>query len=177
MCSKEEQMRKFIPLLTCALTVLAASLFPLQGISQTVVEKVSWAGKCARAGNDDATRPFEQSLKAGFIKAYKRRFPDDTNEPDEGQLKSAVFRCMDGHLLACFVGVNLPCGKLEVSRKNRGAVAYCRHHPGASIVPMAATGHDTIYFFTCSKTKAKISKRNWSVDRRGFGIELWKPME
>jgi hypothetical protein len=170
-------MRKFIPLLTCVLAGLAVSLFPPQGTSQTAGVNYFWATQCTRVGNDDTTRPFEQSLKTGFINAYKLRFPDDTNKPDDDELKSAVFRCMDGHLLACFVGVNLPCGKLEVSRESRGAVAYCRHHPGASIVPMAATGHDTIYFFTCSKGKAKISKQNWSVDHRSFGIELWKPMD
>ena len=170
-------MRKLIPLLTCVLAALAVSLFPQQGMSQTAGIKVSWADRCARVGNDDTTRPFERSLKAGFVNAYKRRFPDDLNDPDDYALKSAVFRCMDGRLLACFVGVNLPCGKLEVSRENRGAVAYCRYHPGASIVPMAATGHDTIYFFMCSKEKAVVSKQNWSVDHRGFGIELWKPMD
>jgi hypothetical protein len=164
-------------LLTFALAGFAALLFLPQGMAQSASVTVSWASKCSRIGNDDTARPFEQSLKAGFIKAYKRRFPDDMNEPDDHELKSAVFRCMDGRLLACFVGVNLPCGKLEVSRKNRGAVAYCRQHPGSSIVPMAATGHDTIYFFTCSKNKAEVSKQNWSVDHRGFGIELWKPMD
>jgi hypothetical protein len=169
-------MRKYIPLLTCILAGLATCLLPPQCMSQTAVEQVSWANRCTRVGNDDITRPFEPSLKAGFINAYKRRFPENTNEPEDFELKSAVFRCMDGHLLACFVGVNLPCGKLEVSRENRGAVAYCRHHPEASIVPMAATGHDTIYFFTCSKEIAEVSKQNWNVDRRGFGIELWKPM-
>jgi hypothetical protein len=170
-------MRKIIPLLICILTGSGASLFPSQGMSQTAGKNISWANRCARVGNDDTTRPFKQSLKAGFITAYKRRFPDYPNHPDDSEMKSAVFRCMDGHLLACFVGANLPCGKLEVSRKNRGAAEYCRHHPGASTVPMAATGHDTIYFFTCSKEKAEVSEQNWSVDHRGFGIELWEPMD
>ena len=106
-----------------------------QGASQ------SYADRCSREVNDDTPRPFEASLRAGFVRAYKRLFPDAQGEPDTAELKTAYFRCMDGKLLACFVGANLPCNKLDTSKTNRGATAFCRQHPNKDTVPMAATGH------------------------------------
>jgi len=172
----ETTMRMFKLLLAGAAFGLAALLFPTQSIAKSSKQESFWSDRCARVVNDDTVRSFKPSLKFGFLKAYKLLFPDDPNEPDSGQLKLASFRCMDGHLLACFVGVNLPCGKLDVSRKNRGAAAFCRQHPDENTVPMAATGHDTIYFFKCSKQSAEVKEQNWTVDYRGFGVELWKPM-
>jgi hypothetical protein len=39
---------------------------------------------------------------------------------------------------------------------------------------MAATGHDTIYEWTCAGNKAVISKQIETVDPRGFITDNWK---
>lgn len=39
---------------------------------------------------------------------------------------------------------------------------------------MAATGHDTIYEWTCPGNKAVISKQIETVDPRGFITDNWK---
>jgi hypothetical protein len=170
-------MRKFILLLTFFPAALATFAFPRDAAAEDSIQQSPAAAKCSQVGNDDTVRPFEPSLRSGFLKAHKRLFPDSQSKPDEAELKTAYFRCMGGHLLACFVGANLPCGKLDTSKENQGAIAFCRQNPRADTVPMSATGHDTIYFFTCSKGRAKIKEQNWTVDRRGFGVELWKPMD
>ena len=74
------------------------------------------------------------------------------------------------HILIGIWGVN-------AARSSAGATAFCKQNPKADTVPMSATGHDTIYFFSCSNGRAKIKEQNWKVDRRGFGVELWKPMD
>ena len=168
---------RFISILAWAVVAVGVSVLPRQAVAADSIEQSSAAMSCLRAGNDDTVRSYAPSLRAGFLKAYKRLFPDSREKPDEAELKTAVFRCMDGHLLACFVGANLPCGKLDTSKENKGATAFCRQNPKANTVPMSATGHDTIYFFACSNGIAKIKEQNWKVDGRGFGVDLWKPMQ
>jgi hypothetical protein len=170
-------MRMFILRMAWFLAALAIFASPRGAIAKDSIQQSPAAVKCSQVGNDDTVRPFEPSLRSGFVKAYALLFPNNQSKPDEAELKTAYFRCMDGHLLACFVGANLPCGKLDTSRKNQGAIAFCRQNPRAGTVPMSATGHDTIYFFTCSNGRAKIKQQNWKVDRRGFGVKLWKPMD
>jgi hypothetical protein len=165
-------MRTYLLLMTW-LVALAAFASP----GDAMVRRSQAATKCSQTGNDDTVRPFDPSLRAGFLKAHKLLFPDRKDKPDETELKTASYRCMDGHLLACFVGANLPCAKLDTSTENKGATAFCRQNPEAVSVPMSATGHDTIYFFSCSNGSAKIKEQNWKVDGRGFGVDLWKPMD
>jgi hypothetical protein len=79
------------------------------------------------------------------------------------------------HLFArCNYGANLVCGKANVSREPAGATAFCKENPGSDSVPMAATGHDTIYSWECAGNKARISGQTLTVDPRGFIAENWK---
>jgi hypothetical protein len=169
-------MRVFIFRVAWFLTALALAS-PRGAMAEESIQQSPAAIACSRAGNDDTVRPFEPALRSGFLKAHKLLFPDSADKPDEAELKTAYFRCMSGHLLACFAGANLPCGKLDTSKNNRGATAFCQQNPKADTVPMSATGHDTIYFFACSNGRAKIKEQNWKMDRRGFGVDLWKPMD
>jgi hypothetical protein len=172
--SSEISMRLSIFVVTCFLVWFAEFTSPRGAMAEESIQQSPAGIACSRAGNDDTVRPFEPALRSGFLKAYKLLFPD---KPDEAELKTGYFRCKGGHLLACFAGANLPCGKLDTSKNNQGAIAFCRQNPKADTVPMSATGHDTIYFFACSNGRAKIKKQNWKVDRRGFGIDLWKAMD
>ena len=114
------------------------------------------AATCARVGDDDALRDYQPSLKAGAAKIFKTMFPGANSPPDEAMLRAqAKFRCMDGKVYACFIGANLPCGKLNTSRHNAGAEAYCRTDPEADFIPMAATGHDFDLFLSLPGRKAR----------------------
>jgi len=83
-------------------------------------------------------------------------------------------RCAGPALMACTVGANLVCGKADARRKNPGAAAWCRDNPASTIVPMAATGHATIYEWTCVGSRAVAGKAVVSVDRQGYIVENWK---
>jgi hypothetical protein len=132
---------------------------------------------CARLGNDDTVRGYQPSLKAGAVKAFKMMFPGAKNSPDEAMLRSeAKFRCMDGKVYACFVGANLPCGKMNTSRRNPGAEEFCRTDPDADFVPMAATGHDTIFSYRCRGGKPEVAHTSYDLDQRGFAKSLWVPL-
>jgi hypothetical protein len=87
---------------------------------------------------------------------------------------AAVVRCVGSELLACWVGANLNCGKADTRRRLVGATAFCRDNPDAGDVPMAATGHDTIYDWHCVKGRAIAGKVLMAVDPQGYIAGNWK---
>jgi hypothetical protein len=89
---------------------------------------------------------------------------------------SAYVRCAGGKLMACWVGANLDCGKANVHRSLLGANAYCRDNPGSDSIPMAATGHETIYDWRCDGKRAVAGKANRAVDAQGYIADNWKEL-
>jgi hypothetical protein len=55
-------------------------------------------------------------------------------------------------------------------------VQWCRDNPGASSIPAVATGHDTIFEWTCQAGTAKASRQTLHVDPHGFVAEFWKAL-
>jgi hypothetical protein len=129
------------------------------------------AAYCQRAGTDDTMRPIPKTLAPAVNAAFGTRMPARV------AMDTSVFRCVDHRVVVCTVGANLPCGKADTSQTpNPGVVQWCRHKPNASVVPAAATGHDTIYAWRCRAGTPEISRQSLHVDRHGFVSELWKPL-
>lgn len=82
-------------------------------------------------------------------------------------------RCDGATLMACSIGANLICGKADTSRRNRGASAWCHDHPGDKIIPLSATGHATIYDWSCVGRRAVAGKALATVDRHGYIAGNW----
>jgi hypothetical protein len=136
------------------------------------------AARCVQVRNDDTVRPYEPSLRAGLMKAYARLFPGAQSPPPEDVLRDGSnIRCMNGRLYACFVGANLPCGKMNSARNNPGADEFCRTNANADVVPAFATGHDTIYSYRCQSGRPLITGRTFALDPRGFATQFWTPLE
>jgi hypothetical protein len=132
---------------------------------------------CARVGDDDTIRAYSPALRADTVRAFRALFPGATRVPDDEQLKAqANFRCMNGRALVCFIGANLPCGKMNAARDNAGASEYCRSNPNADDVPAFATGHDAVYSYRCRDGRAEIDRRTWELDARGFAKKLWSEL-
>ncbi|MGX7876015.1 hypothetical protein ACVDG5_027885 [Mesorhizobium sp. ORM6] len=75
--------------------------------------------------------------------------------------------------MVCFVGANLPCAKMNVTRDDPGADEFCRQNPNENGVPAAATGHDTVFSYGCRHGKAEVVGQTWQLDERGFARKLW----
>ena len=90
---------------------------------------------------------------------------------------TAFVRCAGAKLMGCYVGANLDCGKADMRRVLLGATAWCRQNPGAANIPMAATGHNTIYEWSCKGRRAVASKIVMKVDRRGYIADNWKVIQ
>jgi hypothetical protein len=86
-------------------------------------------------------------------------------------------RCAGTKLLACWIGANLNCGKVNARRSLPGASEFCRANPDADVVPMAATGHDTIYDWRCVGGRAVATKTVVAVDRQGYDAGNWKEID
>ena len=134
------------------------------------------AAYCAKVGDEDTLHPPPADLSSALKQAFAHL--QGGGAPDDAYLQAnAQTRCMDGKLLVCFVGANLSCGKINATRDNPGATAWCREHPGDKIIPLVATGHDTLYSYECDGANARVTKTNWVLDRRGFAAKLWTPLE
>lgn len=127
---------------------------------------------CARVTNDDRVRPIPITL----VFQARQLFSFSNGATDLYIQKSTSFRCMDGKVWLCNTGANLVCGKADASRVSAGAAVFCKQNPGLDSVPMAATGHDTIYEWKCAGKKAVITKQAETADPRGFIAENWKPL-
>jgi hypothetical protein len=98
-------------------------------------------------------------------------------ELDDAVVRDASYiRCDGDRLLACVVGANLNCFMADTRRSLPGATAWCRDHPGCGTIPMYATGHGTVYAWSCKGDRAIAGKRVAVVDARGYLADNWKPV-
>jgi hypothetical protein len=96
-------------------------------------------------------------------------------EIDDATVRDAAFvRCVGPKLMGCYVGANLDCFKADTRRALPGATAWCRENPGSKDIPMSATGHATIYAWSCKGRRAVAGKTVMTVDPRGYIAENWK---
>ncbi|MCI4680809.1 hypothetical protein K9U39_08405 [Rhodoblastus acidophilus] len=146
-------------------------LFALALCAAQAVRAETLAAHCASIGDDDRTRPIPAETVPAALKLFK--FPADAAGFVQA---STVYRCMGGAVWLCNHGANLTCAKADVSRASKGAEAFCRQNPGAAVVPMVATGHNTIYSWKCVGGKPQIASAE-KVDRRGFIANQWKRLD
>jgi hypothetical protein len=91
--------------------------------------------------------------------------------------ESYYWRCMNGVVFVCAIGANIPCAaKADLARRNVGADTYCQDNPEARLVPAYATGHETLYAWSCSLGHALAGKRMAKLDPRGYRIDIWHPV-
>jgi hypothetical protein len=87
---------------------------------------------------------------------------------------AAYVRCVGPVLMGCTIGANLVCDKADTRRRLPGATEWCRQNPGSDFIPMAATGHATIYNWSCKGTHAVAGKAVLTVDPQGYIADNWK---
>jgi hypothetical protein len=136
------------------------------GLVASQVEAQGAPALCAGKGTVDGTTPIPQSL----MESASQLFGDDATN----FMGTTVYRCMNNEVWLCNYGANLVCDKANTNRANPGAAQWCQQNPGAAGVPMAATGHDAIYSWTCAGKRAKITGAVAKVDPRGYLASNWK---
>jgi hypothetical protein len=139
--------------LHCALPVSAASV----------------GAYCASGAGPNASVPVPKDLEADV--AITLGVPVDVVR------HGGFVRCAKDKLLACLVGANLNCGKANARRSLPGASAFCRANPDAAMIPMAATGHDTIYAWRCVGRRAVAGRAVVAVDAHGYDTGNWNEVD
>lgn len=151
---------------------VAAWLLPGFAGQARAAPETDLGAACARLGNDDSIRDYDPSLRARTASAFKKLFPKSV--PDgESWTTQAQYRCMNGKVMVCFVGANLPCVRMNAKRDNPGADSFCRDNPDAGSVPAYAIGHDSIHAYRCRNGKAEVAGTTRQLDERGFAQDLW----
>ena len=118
--------------------------------------------------NPDHATPVK--VPADLMSAVATTFQID----NDAVRKAAFVRCVGPKLMGCYIGANLDCDKAETSRSLPGATAWCRGNPGSKIIPMSATGHDTIYEWSCKGRHAVAGKAMVTVDPQGYIADNWR---
>jgi hypothetical protein len=157
---------KLVTYLLLWLSLVTGSLgHPASAQQRTLLAGEDPFAYCTRVVTDDDPGMVPTSLLPSFQRAFQ--FPGQV--PREG----LRFRCYQGTVMGCSMGANLNCGKANISRTSGRGNEWCRDHPNDRNIPMAATGHDTIYEWRCSGTHAVPGRKTSPVDDRGFEIINW----
>jgi len=127
---------------------------------------LSRAAYCAGAAAPRAPLPVPRAFDAKVA----RTFGASVDAVRHG----GFVRCARGKLKACLVGANLNCGKDGTRRSLPGASEYCRANPNAGFIPMAATGHHTIYSWRCAGGRAVAGAAVRAVDPDGYDAGNWR---
>jgi hypothetical protein len=111
-------------------------------------------------------------VPAELATAFAMAFQIDAAAVGEG----TFVRSAGPKTLGCYVGANLNCFKADRRRTLPGATAFCRGNPGSQGIPAAATGHDTIYDWSCDGRRAVAGKIVLAVDPQGYVADNWKEL-
>jgi len=144
--------------IAAALAFGALSFLPVSAASLSAI--------CASGAPPRAPIPVPGDLEAAVARTF--------GVPVDAVRNGGFVRCAGGRLLACLVGANLNCGKANARRTVPGASAFCRANPNSDFIPMAATGHDTIYAWRCAGRRAVAGKAVVAVDSDGYDAGNWK---
>jgi hypothetical protein len=109
-------------------------------------------------------------VPAGLVEAVAATFNIDKSAVPN----TAFVRCVGPTLMGCYVGANLDCDKANTRRALPGATAWCRSNPNAANIPMVATGHDTVYEWSCKGKRAVAGRQVMQVDPQGYVADNWK---
>ena len=91
--------------------------------------------------------------------------------------RAIVWRCVQGKVFGCVQGNSPICGTANQEMAPTKAMrAFCAGQPNAEVIPLSVIGHDhpMIYDWSCRGKKPVIARQIFTVDARGFPVELWK---
>ncbi len=102
-----------------------------------------------------------------------------STEPLDMFQKLTIWRCMGGKVYACNFGANLPCdSKANTSQApTQAMIDFCKASPNTDFIPMAVTGHDTIFSWRCVNDQPQVAQQMTHADAAGFLADIWYPIQ
>ena len=156
---------------------------------------LGWSPLPAQAADAPFTDPASYCKAAGDIDAPDARYTgpavpdwmvpalyskDEIKAQKKAKVDPAraiVWRCMQGKVWGCVQGNSPICGKANQEMKpSKSMREFCTGQPNAEVIPLSVIGHENpmIYDWTCKGKKPAIARQIFTVDARGFPVELWK---
>ena len=131
---------------------------------------------CAAVGTVDAPGP--QYTGPVIPESVALGLQDALNAPDtplDVLQNGSYWRCMDGHVYACFVGANLPCeAKANTDRTpTQEEIDFCQANPDSDFIPAVVTGRETVYEWRCTAGTPEIIRQLSQPDTQGFLSDIW----
>lgn len=137
---------------------------------------------CAEVGTIDQPdarytgEKMPDSLLKGFIAAS-----GGNTDPEFTELfrEMTTWRCMNHKVYACTYGANLPCdSKANTDQTpSEAMITFCQENPDADFIPMAWTGHSTIYSWRCVGDTPELLDQIAEPDEEGFLSHIWYEVE
>lgn len=131
---------------------------------------------CAAIGTVDAPdeRYTGDKMPDSVVEGMIRQNVVSADAPIEFQ-RNAVWRCMNGQVMVCHFGANLPCQeKADTSQTPSTAMEdFCKENRNAEVIPAAVTGRATVYEWKCSDGKPQVVKQVFTADAQGYLTEFW----
>jgi len=156
-------MRSTFRLVTGATLLAAIAVAPSPSIAEHLADMV-----CRGAASSSAAE-----LPDELIPAAAKALEMDARFIRGG----GYYRCSHGRLFVCAVGANLNCGKADTERNPDSVVAYCLHNPNNPFIPMAVTGHATVYSWKCVGGAPQLLEGGLSVDADGYVADNWRELK
>lgn len=160
--------------LQAAAKLIHPELFAAASGSQTAAADL-FAYCAAPANANTASTEYTGEPPSGALLDALRAALDAPTTPADFFKQGMYTRCMNNQLYACFVGANIPCeSKADTSTTpGAGSDEYCKENPNAEFIPAFATGHSTIYAWSCKDGKAQVGKQLLDVDAQGYPVQFW----
>jgi hypothetical protein len=137
---------------------------------------------CAAVGQIDTPDAHYTGPKMddALFKDYLTAAKLDPNMEYPDQFKQmTTWRCMDNKVYACNFGANIPCdSKANTDKTPTQAITdYCKTNPDVDFIPMAVTGHNVIYSWSCVKGAPQLGNQLDTVDAAGYQSSFWVPLQ
>jgi hypothetical protein len=137
---------------------------------------------CAAVGQIDTpdARYTGPKMDDALFKDYLAAEKLDPNMDYPDQFKEmTIWRCMEGKVYACNFGANIPCdSKANTDKTPSQAITdYCKSNPEVDFIPMAVTGHNVIYSWSCVNGAPQLGDPFDTVDAAGYQSSFWVPLQ
>lgn len=171
-------MKRIAVLTMCSVLVLfpaACSAAPGSASTATFTDPFAY---CAAVGTIDKPdmRYTGMPVPDTVINSFKQAAGlQSSTEPMDMLRKTTIWRCMGGKVYACNFGANLPCDSKANTNQTPSPEMndYCKANPNAEGIPMAVTGHDTVYSWHCVSQLAQVLSEGATVDPAGYIEQIW----
>jgi hypothetical protein len=136
---------------------------------------------CAAVGTVDAPdeRYMGEAVPMVIAEGIRQATGGSLSAPIEFFTRGTTWRCMEGAVMACTVGANLPCQTEADTSKapSQAMTEFCQANQDSSFIPAAITGRATVYTWRCSTGRAVAGTQVNAVDQRGFIANIWYRLE